>query len=112
ACFVLKDYLAAGRSLNQITTFTEPTYGIHTRSRLARVLHYGQEHPEAMAQYEGVLAEYEAQKKQAAEALKQPDAFRNDPAEKTRLEKVINGPPPDHVGRALFYLGLLYYEAG
>ncbi|TMQ30713.1 MAG: tetratricopeptide repeat protein, partial [Planctomycetota bacterium] len=112
ACLVLKDYLAAGRSLNQITTFTEPTYGTHARYLLARVLHHGQEHPEAMAQYEGVLADYEAQKKQAAEALKQPDAFRNDPAEKTRLEKVVNAPPPDHVGRALFSVGLLYYEAG
>src|SRR5207245_669683 len=62
ACLVLKDYLAAGRSLNQITTFTEPTYGTHARYLLARVLHHGQEHPEAMAQYEGVLADYEAQK--------------------------------------------------
>jgi len=52
ACFVLKDYLAAGRSLNQITTFTEPAYGTHARCLLARVLHHGQEHPEAIAQYE------------------------------------------------------------
>jgi tetratricopeptide (TPR) repeat protein len=112
ASFLLKDYLAAGRSLNQLAPFTDPTFGIHAQYLLARVLHLGEEHPEAMAHYEGVLANFEMQKKQAAEALKLPEKLRDNPAELARLTELVNTPSPDCVGRARFYLGILYYEAG
>jgi TolA-binding protein len=67
---------------------------------------------EAARHYEGVLVDYEANKKAAAEALKQPDQFKNDPAAKTRLEMLIKEPPPDHIARASFFLGVLLYEGG
>ena len=112
AGFLLGDYVAAGRSLNQISSFADPEFGMHARYLLARVFHKSEEYPEAMVHYEGVLADYAAQKKQATEALKQPDALARNPLEKLRLEELVKEVQPDHVGRALFYLGLLYYEAG
>jgi TolA-binding protein len=112
AGFLLKDYLAAGRALNLLAPFNDPVFGTHARYLLARVHHLSEELPEAAGHYEGVLADYEANKKAAAEALKQPDQFKNDPAAKTRLEALVKEPPPDHVARASFFLGVLLYEGG
>jgi TolA-binding protein len=112
ACFLLKDHLAAGRSLNLLTPFSDPVFGTHARYLLARVHHAAGERQEAQAHYEGVLVDHEKQKQAAGEALKQPDRFKNDPQEKTRLEQVVRGPVPDHVTRATFFLGVMQYEDG
>jgi TolA-binding protein len=112
ACFLLKDNLAAGRSLSLLTPFTDPVFGTHARYLLARVHHASGERQEALGHYEGVLADHNKQKQAAAEELKQPDRFKNDPAEKARLEQLVRGPLPDHVARASFFLGVMQYEDG
>ena len=112
ACFLLDDYLAAGRSLNLLTPFNDPVFGTHARYLLARVHHSAGERQEAQAHYEGVLAEYDQQKRAAVEALKQPDRFKNDPEEKARLERLAGGAPPDSALRAAFFLGVMQYEDG
>jgi len=112
ACFLLKDNLAAGRSLSLLTPFTDPIFGTHARYLLARVHHSAGERQEALGHYEGVLADHNKQKQAAAEELKQPDRFKNDPQEKARLEQVARGPLPDHVARATFFLGVMQYEDG
>jgi TolA-binding protein len=112
ACFLLDDHLAAGRSLNLLTPFNDPVFGIHARYLLARVHHSAGERQEAQAHYEGVLAEYEKQKQTAVEALKQPDRFKNDPDEKARLERLARGPAPERVTRSAFFLGVMQYEDG
>jgi TolA-binding protein len=111
ASFLLKDYLTAGRSLNQLGPFTDPVYGTHARYLLARIHHLAEEHAEAAGHYEGVVAEFDRQRKAAVEALKRPE-LKNDPEEKVRLDRLVKGPLPDHVARANFYLALLQYEAG
>lgn len=110
--FLVKDYLAAGRSLNLLTPFDDPVFGTHARYLLARVHHAAGERAEAALHYEKVLADHEKQKQAANELLKQPDRFKNDPQEKTRLEQLVRGPVPDHVARATFFLGVMQYEDG
>ncbi len=112
ASFQLKDDLAAGRALGELAPFTDPVFGTHARYLLARVHQNDGEREEAAAQYQGVLDDYQKQKQAAAETLKQPDRFKNDPDEKSRLEALVRDPPPDHVARAGFFLGVLQYEDG
>jgi TolA-binding protein len=112
AAFLQKDYQTAGRSLNVNAVLADPVFGTHARYLVARIRHVSDEGAEAAAGYEAVLADHENQKKAAAEALKQPDKFKNDPEEKARLEALVRGPAPDHVNRATLYLGELLYEAG
>lgn len=112
ASFLLKDDLAAGRSLSQLAPFTDPVYGTHARYLLARVHHQHGERQEAHGHYEGVVAGHKQQAQEAAETLKQPDRFKNDPEEKARLEGLVKGPPAEHVSRALFFLGIMKYEDG
>jgi TolA-binding protein len=112
ACFLLKDYPAAGKSLNMLTPFTDSAHATHARYLLGRVHHLQEELAEAGAHYEGVLSDYEKYKKAAAEALRQPDRFKNDPDEKARLEALVRDPPPEHVARAAFFSGELFYAGG
>jgi TolA-binding protein len=112
ACFLLKDHMAAGRSLTMLAPFEGPVFGTHARYLLARVHHAAGERPEAQGHYEGVLADHAKQKKAAEEALRQPDRFKNDPEERARLERLARGPAPDHVARATFFLGVMQYEDG
>jgi TolA-binding protein len=112
ACFLVKDNLVAGRSLSLLTPFDDPVFGTHARYLLARVQHASGERAEAAAHYEGLLAEHAKQKQAAGEALKQPQNFQNNPQEKKRLEQLLHGPAPDHVARALFFLGVMQYEDG
>src|SRR5262249_15296403 len=111
AGFLLKDYLAAGRSLNRPAVLSDPVFGTHARYLLARVHHISDEHAEAAIAYEAVLTDYGKEKQAAVEALKQPEKFKNDPDEKARLEALVRDPPPDHVARAAFFSGVLLYEA-
>jgi TolA-binding protein len=112
ASFLLQDYLTAGRSLNMLTPFSDPIFGTHARYLLARTHHLADERAEAALHYEGVLTDYDKQKKAAVEALKRPDQFKKDPGEKARLEAVVRDPPPDHVRQASFFWGVLLYEGG
>jgi cellulose synthase operon protein C len=112
ACFVEKDYANAGRSLNQIAPFTDPAVGLHARYLVGRVLHLGGESAEASVHYDTVLVEFEKQKKDAVEALKQPDRFKNNPDEKARAQALATGAAPDHIAGAAFHGATLNYEAG
>ncbi|MBX3400377.1 MAG: tetratricopeptide repeat protein [Gemmataceae bacterium] len=112
ACFLEKDYPNAGRSLNQIAPFTDPGVGLAARYLVGRVLHLGGETAEASVHYDTVLVEYEKQKKDAVEALKQPDRFKNNPDEKARVQALATGAAPDHVAGSAFHGATLNYEAG
>ena len=110
--FLQEDFAAAARSLNPLMPFHEPGFGNHARYLMARIHHAVDEHAEAMLHYEGVLVDYEKEKKDAVEALRRPEKFKNNPSERARLEALVKESPPDYLGRALFYLGLLQYEGG
>jgi TolA-binding protein len=112
ASFLLKEFQAAGRSLNVTAVLADPVFGSHARYLVGRIHHELGEGAEAALAYETVLADYAKSKVTAAEALKQPDRFKNDPEEKARLDTLVRAPAPDHVQRATFYLGVLLYEAG
>lgn len=111
ACFLQGDYSAAGRSLGLAAASDHP-HTPHARYLLGRVLQASEEKAEAALTYEAVIAGYEKQKKDAAEALKQPQRFANDPWEKARLEALVREPPPEYVQGAIFYSACLLYEAG
>jgi cellulose synthase operon protein C len=112
ASFLLKDYPRAEKTLTLLAPFADPAFGTHARYLLARAHHLADERAEAALHYEGVRADYERNKKAAAEALKRPDLLAKDPAEKARVEALVKDPIPDHVLRAGFYLGVLRYEGG
>lgn len=111
ASYLLGDYAAAQKSLSLLAPFEDPVFGIHARYLLARTHHQAGERAEAATQYQGVLQDYAKHKQQAAETLRL-SGNKLSPAERARLETLANGPPPEHVSRAAFYLGVLDYEAG
>lgn len=108
ASYALRDYLAAGRALSQLAPFQQE-FGVHARYLLSRTHHLSGERPEAAAGYKALLADYEQQKKAAAEAMKNPAALP--PQEKTRLEALLKA-PPEYILRATFYNCLLAAEEG
>jgi TolA-binding protein len=112
ASFLQQDYLSAGRSLNLLAPFRDPVFGAHARFLLARVYHATDERAEATLHYAGVLADHEQDRKKAAEALQHPERWKNDPAERARLEGLTREPPPEYVGQAALYLGVILSEDG
>lgn len=112
AAFQTQDYLVAGRSLAQLTPFDDPHNGLHARYLLGRVYQVTDQKAEAAQSFDAVIANYEQQKKDAAEKLKKPEQFSKDPAERIRLEGLIRNPPPDHVAASVFFSACLGYEAG
>lgn len=112
ACFLLKDYPAAEKTLSLLAPFADPAHGTHARYLLARTHQLADERAEAQTHYEGVIADFAKNQKEAALLLQNPAKFQNDPTEKLRLEELVRGPLPDHVQRARFYLGVLLYEGG
>jgi cellulose synthase operon protein C len=111
ACFQLNDVPAAGKSLGQLAPFDQP-FGPHARYLMGRVHQAQDEKAEAAAAYDAVIAGWEKQKKDAIEALKQPDKLKADPWEKARLEALVKSPPPDYAAGSAFYGACLNYEAG
>jgi TolA-binding protein len=112
ASVLLKDHAAGQKSLSTLAPFADPVFGEHARYLLARTHHLADERAEATAGYEGVLADYAKSKTEAAIKLKTPDKLKNDPEERARLEALVRNPAPDHVARAMFYLGVVQYEGG
>ncbi|MDB5344945.1 MAG: hypothetical protein JWP89_3322 [Schlesneria sp.] len=107
--YLLKDYVAAGRSLAQLVPFTDPVFGVHAQYLLARVHHVADERDEAVTLYDAVIKGYDKQKAASLQALQNQAAFQNQPEEKTRLEVLIKS-PPEYVSRASFYWGILLFE--
>ncbi len=112
AAVQMQDYLVAGRSLAQLAPFDDPYTGLHARYLLGRVFQATESRAEAAQAFEAVLASYEKQKLDATEALKKPEQFAKNPAEKLRLEALLRNPPPDHVAASVFHTACLGYEAG
>jgi len=105
--FALKDYAAAGRALSQLAPFKDE-FGTHARYLLARTHHLCDERPEAGAQYKALVADYDAAKKAAVEALKNPAALK--PDQKAAMTGLVDSPVPDYILRAMFYGGMLMLE--
>jgi TolA-binding protein len=112
ASVLLKDYVAAQKTLSMLAPFSDSAFGPHARYLLARTHHVADERAEAATHYEGAIADFAKHKTDAVELLKQPQKFNNDPETRARLEALVKNLPPDHVGRAMFYVGVLHYEAG
>jgi len=111
ACSQLNDVPATAKSLGQLAPFDQP-YGPHARYLMGRVHQQQDEKAEAAAAFDAVIAGWDKQKKDATEALKTPDKFKNDPWEKTRLENLVKAPAPDYVAGSAFHAACLNYEAG
>jgi tetratricopeptide (TPR) repeat protein len=112
ASYLQKDYAAAEKTLSLLAPFADSAFGTHARYLLARTHHRADERAEAALHYAGVVDDYAKAKKEAGETLRKPEAARLMPAERARLEALANGPAPEYVGRASFYIGVLHYEAG
>jgi TolA-binding protein len=112
AGFLAGDARGARRSLQRLSPYVDPSFGTHARYLLARIAHEAGQRVQARANYEAVLADHDRHKQAAAQELGQPDRFKNDPDEKSRLQRLAQGPPPEHVARAAFFLGVLIYEEG
>ena len=110
--FLLKENPVAVRSLSTLAPFADPIFGTHARYLLARIHQADGERAEATNHFEGVLTDFNKQKLAAVEALKDGARFKNDPEERGRLEELVRGPAPDHVARAMFFLGVMQYENG
>ncbi len=111
AAFLMQDYLVAGSTLNQVAPFTDPVFGLHARYLMGRIYQLAQESDKAQAMYEATLSDYDRQKKEAVEALKKPELFKNNPHERVRLEALLKN-APDYVAGAAFFSACLLYEAG
>jgi len=109
ASFLLKDYALAQKTLTMLTPFADIHFGNHARYLLARTHHLAEERAEAALHYQEVLNDYAKSKTAAVVQLKNP---KIEVPEKAFLEAFVRNPPPDHVARASFYLGVLRYEAG
>jgi cellulose synthase operon protein C len=112
ASVLLKDPAAGQKTLSLLAPFADPVFGNHARYLLARTHHLADERAEATTHYQGTIDDYAKTKTDAIQMLKQPQQFKNDPEIRASLEAMARRPPPDHVARATFYLGVLHYEAG
>jgi len=112
AYFLEQQYLPAGKALAQLAPFNDPAIGVHARYLLARTHHMALEFPEAANGYEAVLRGYDVERKTAEKTLQNPEALKDRPDEKARLESLLRDPPPDYVVRAGFHLGSLLMEQG
>lgn len=112
ASFQNGDYLVAGQSLTRLNPFDDPHFGLHARYLLGRVFHITDQKSEAGQYYDAVISGYEKAKTDATEALKKPEQFKNNPAEKIRLENLLRNPIPDYVAASMFQSASLNYENG
>ncbi len=110
ASVLLKDHAAGEKTLSMLAPFNDPVFGNHARYLLARTHHLADERAEAMAHYEGTIADYAANKEVALKYLRIPRTD-NDYETRVRMEALVRN-TPDHVARATFYLGVLLYEGG
>jgi TolA-binding protein len=113
ASLLLRDLPQAEKSLALLAPFNDPVFGNHARYLLARAHHLADERTEAAAHYDGVVTDYTAARAEASKQMQQ-DAMRyaTDPLFRARIDALVKGPAPDHVARALLYLGVLQYEGG
>jgi TolA-binding protein len=115
ASFQLGEMFAAGKALSRKDVLSDESFGTHARYLVGRVHQLNtkqNEREEARQAYQAVLKDHEAAVKDAKEKMRNPDALKNDPERKDRLERLSKGITPDHVSRAGFFLGELQYQDG
>lgn len=112
ASFLQQDYDAAGAALTQLAPYSQPIYGTHAGYLMGRVFQLQGDAVAARQAYQTVLARHDEEKKAAEKTLQQPDQLRYQPEELARLQRLLQGPAPDHVAAAQFHLASLQYEAG
>lgn len=112
AKFGLSEYLPAGKALSQLAPFNQP-FGPQARYLLARTHHLAGEAVEAATQYRAVLADFDAARKAAQQAVNNGPAMAAlSPEQRAFTQNLASGPVPEHVIRATFYSGVLLIEQG
>jgi TolA-binding protein len=109
AAFAAGDYGAAFGSLSTLAPFEQPGIGVHARYLIARMHHLAKERPEAAANYQAVVAEFDRQRKANLGRLADPKLSEE---ERQRMSTAARAPAPDYVARALFYWGVILSEFG
>lgn len=109
ASFSLKDFATAVRSLSSLAPFDQPEIGPHALYLLARTHHLAGDRPEAAANYQAVVTQWEKQRREMQARSVDP---ATKPAERERLAELLKKPAPDYVARALFYWGVVLSEFG
>ncbi|MCG3180806.1 MAG: Outer membrane protein assembly factor BamD [Phycisphaerae bacterium] len=111
AAYRSDDLLAAGRTLSRLAPFDGNFDFIpQTRYLLGRIHHRLDQQPEAAAQYKAALDAFEQQKKSARQKLGNPAALT--PQQRDACRSLANGPAPDFVVRATYYLAILQADLG
>lgn len=110
AAFQLENDIVAGRALASLSPFEATPYGPHARYLLGRLHHRAGEYAEALLNYDAVPPLYDRQVASAKQALANPQALKDHPAEKARLEALVKAAPPDFVSETLFHAGVVLYE--
>jgi TolA-binding protein len=112
AAFMKRDWPEAEKALSMVAPFTDVRCGNHARYLLARLYHLNDERAEAAFHYDGVLADFNREKKEAQDLQRKPDLLAKDPQLKIRVDNLAKDPPPDHVIRTVFYSAVLLQESG
>jgi tetratricopeptide (TPR) repeat protein len=81
----------------------------HAQYLLGRAQHLTGKAEPALQAYEKVVTRCQQARQQAVETLKNPEALKDKPAERDRLDKLAKS-PPEHVVRAQFYQASLLFE--
>jgi cellulose synthase operon protein C len=79
ASFMRGDRAAAEKSLSMLAPFRDVRFGTHARYLLARLFHLDDERAEAALHYEGVLNDFNREKKEAKAALQNLTEMARDP---------------------------------
>ena len=107
AAFGLNDWPTAFSDLGRLAPFKQPGFGPHAQFLIAAMHQQAGEHPEAIWRFERVLTDLDAARKEARERLADAAQLRENPAERRRLELLLQSPPPDYAPRCEYHLGQL-----
>jgi TolA-binding protein len=110
AAFAIDSDLVAGRALSRLAPFEASLYAPHARYLLGRIHHRAGEYTEASAHYDLVPVVYDRQVAAAKQTLANPNALKDQPAERARLDAFVKAPPPDFVAETYFHAGVVNYE--
>ena len=110
AAFAVENDLVAGRALSRLAPFEASLYAPHARYLLGRIHHRAGEYSEASGHYDAVPVVYDRQVAAAKQTLANPNALKDQPAERARLDAFVKAPPPDFVAETIFHAGVVLYE--
>ena len=106
--FVQANYGPAGRMLAKLAPFTDADFGLPGRYLLARCHDLMGQRPEALAQYRGVLADFEPARQRAQQRLGDQRLTREQRAYYTAMVSA----PVEYVQRAALYAGIILAQTG